>query len=557
MRGEYFGSAVAAAVLLMAALPAYAQDQDRDRLKSQIDEFLAHLAPSTNGALRWTGSDPIEIRRDGDALVADIDHGRIAVATGELTLERIEIRDTSAKPGEKTVAVALPKAASFKQPDGTETSLTLDAGKVSAVLDADMRHVQEEQVAFEHLRIEQPKSGASVAAGPLALSWKLAAAADGSWQTPVDFDLKGITFAIPQLGQGGIDAITYHGAAAGPQLAAFDKLRDAVAALQAGDDKARQAAMAGLVALLPSLPGTFSTLGGEARLDGLKVQDPKGGALVSLAQAGIKSEVTGLAGASAGLRTTIRYQGLDIAPSLVPENVQPHRLVVDLGIADVEMSALHELLEAAAKMAPNGAPPSPTPEATAQLMGAAGKLTPTLHAYDVAIDTKDVGLDLTGATKGSPLSPNGYEAAGDLVVRGFDAVPALGIGGPLADYLPVLQQLGAADSATGKVKFHLASTMQQQITINGNDVRGWFAADPTLLRPGGPPGPSDYVKQVQQALAGAGVEVAQNGRYDAATAGAVARYQKQNGINISGVLDPATRAKLGLPAPPSPAERQN
>ena len=50
---------------------------------------------------------------------------------------------------------------------------------------------------------------------------------------------------------------------------------------------------------------------------------------------------------------------------------------------------------------------------------------------------------------------------------------------------------------------------------------------------------------VQRALAAAKVSVEQDGEYNSATAGAVARFQKQNGLNVSGVLDAATRRRLG------------
>ena len=50
---------------------------------------------------------------------------------------------------------------------------------------------------------------------------------------------------------------------------------------------------------------------------------------------------------------------------------------------------------------------------------------------------------------------------------------------------------------------------------------------------------------VQRALAAAKIAVDQDGVYSSATAGAVARFQKQNGINVSGVVDAATRQRLG------------
>ena len=52
---------------------------------------------------------------------------------------------------------------------------------------------------------------------------------------------------------------------------------------------------------------------------------------------------------------------------------------------------------------------------------------------------------------------------------------------------------------------------------------------------------------MQRALAAAKAQdVPQSGVYDGATAAAVARYQKQAGINVSGAVDAATRDRLGV-----------
>ena len=64
------------------------------------------------------------------------------------------------------------------------------------------------------------------------------------------------------------------------------------------------------------------------------------------------------------------------------------------------------------------------------------------------------------------------------------------------------------------------------------------------------------VKNVQRALAAAKLPVDQDGIYRPSTAAVVARFQKQKGLNVSGVVDAATRRALGLNAPaPRPGER--
>ena len=56
------------------------------------------------------------------------------------------------------------------------------------------------------------------------------------------------------------------------------------------------------------------------------------------------------------------------------------------------------------------------------------------------------------------------------------------------------------------------------------------------------------MKDAQRALAAARVGVGQDGVYRPPTATAVARFQKEQGINIIGVVDVATQRRLGLAA---------
>jgi peptidoglycan hydrolase-like protein with peptidoglycan-binding domain len=100
--------------------------------------------------------------------------------------------------------------------------------------------------------------------------------------------------------------------------------------------------------------------------------------------------------------------------------------------------------------------------------------------------------------------------------------------------------------------------------VNGGDVSAWFlasdaAGQPRSLRPAEPPMSGADVAAVQHALAAAKTPVPQNGVYDGATAAAVAHFQKQSGLNVDGVVDNATRQKLGVKAeaPPPPGSKPN
>lgn len=181
-------------------------------------------------------------------------------------------------------------------------------------------------------------------------------------------------------------------------------------------------------------------------------------------------------------------------------------------------------------------------------------LTPLFQLHELAIDTEEIGIDLTAQVKGSPLAPTGYDASADLAVRGFDAIPQLGAGIPLADYLPVLREMGVEETAPDgkpRLKFHFSSSPANWILINGNDVSAWFDGSETeagrlrVLKLSDPPMRGNDVRNVQRALAATKISVEQDGEYNSATAGAVARFQRQNGLNVSGVVDAATRARLG------------
>jgi murein L,D-transpeptidase YcbB/YkuD len=270
-------------------------------------------------------------------------------------------------------------------------------------------------------------------------------------------------------------------------------------------------------------------------------------------------EVTGLDTEQAALRFSISHEGLDLAPSLLENWKVPRRVVLDFGVADLSTQALtnllHALITATDQRASGGSESEANKQqALQQTLGAAAMLNPTFHVYDIAIDTEEVGMDLTGEAKGSPLAPKGYTASGNLVVRGFDAIPKLSGGIPFAEYLPVLREIGIegkASDGTPRLQFHLTSAPADPIAVNGNDLSAWFdgtataAGQPRLLKPSDPPLRGSDVKRVQSALAAAKISIEQDGEYNSATAGAVARFQKQNGLNVSGVVDAATRRRLG------------
>ncbi len=548
-------------------LPASARaaEPDVDRFKTEIGAFLGRLGPSSNGAVKWVGSDTYEVRRDGEVLLATMENARLSLNTpqpGQLILDRVEIREIARKDEGKLIelALTLPKNIVLRETDGTETKINLTDARADTVVEAESGRGRETLVEIAGVRIDQSKTGTWVRLGPLSMSSKLVAEPNGGWSGPVEFEVKGIEYFLPQGPVGGaIDRIGFTGRSAGPRLNELDKLRHAIDQLQADDSNSPQARGAAFLVTLSTISEPFSTIRGELALEGLTVRSVTGETLVALTKADSTTEITGLDTEQAALRFSISHKGLDLAPSLLENWKVPRRVVLDFGVADLSTQALTNLLHAlitATDQRVSGESESEAnkQEALQQALGAAAMLNPTFHIYDVAIDTEEVGMDLTAEAHGSPLAPKGYTASGDLAVRGFDAIPKLSGGIPFTEYLPVLREIGVEGTApdgTSRLQFHLTSAPSNWITINKNDVSAWFggtesmAGQPRLLKPSDPPMRGNDVKSVQRALADAKISVEQDGEYNSATAGAVARFQKQNGLNVSGVVDAATRRRLG------------
>src|SRR5204863_7750724 len=125
-------------VAFFASASARAAEPDVDRFKAEIDAFLGRLGPSSNGAVEWVGSDPYEIRRDGEALLATIENARLSLNTpqpGQLVLDRVEIREIDRKEEGKLIELALtfPTEMLLREHDGTETKINLTAAKANPV----------------------------------------------------------------------------------------------------------------------------------------------------------------------------------------------------------------------------------------------------------------------------------------------------------------------------------------------------------------------------------------------------------------------------------------
>jgi hypothetical protein len=199
------------------------------------------------------------------------------------------------------------------------------------------------------------------------------------------------------------------------------------------------------------------------------------------------------------------------------------------------------------------------------MIGAVMSLNPVFRLYDASLEFPDVGIDATGEAQRAPPAPIGYAATGDVTVHGFDALSELLTGHFEQELLPLLKFIGsprADPDGRPVIKFAVTSAIGRAIAVDNSNLANWFAsvvsAAPSpgsparLLRLADPPLSGDDVRVVQKAVAAQRVEPFAEGVYDTATALAVARFQKQAGINVDGTVDAKTRDALGIKPPPTP-----
>jgi hypothetical protein len=198
---------------MVAASPLCTAAPALEDFKAKIDAVVGGLGPATNGIVEWAGADPLELRSDGDTMIAAVTGARLtfnADAAVHVILERIEVRYSPAQDGKNSadLAVLLPKQVKFAESDGTDTDLAIEGGQVNVAIDAKSGGIRATAGTIAGVRIVQPITGASLDFGPVSMTLKLVAETDGRWNAPTEFELRKVDFRFPQVpGSGGIDRI--------------------------------------------------------------------------------------------------------------------------------------------------------------------------------------------------------------------------------------------------------------------------------------------------------------------------------------------------------------
>ncbi len=570
--------------LIVGALIGWSHGAPADTatpLKTEIDSYIRRIETSTEGHLHWQGADTYEVNQSGDTATAVIANAHLSFRKGaddqkpivSITLDRIEIRRA---PGPGTglteYTISFPTISTIAVEDGTELTVSLKNGGMNFTLEAPGDHQRAMTLKLAGGRIERKNHKDYFAFGALTSGWKIVRTASGGWRAPFDLELKGLEYLFADAPLAGtVDRVIYGGEATGPNLTNLDAMRDKIAELREQDSPEQK--VAGWLGLLPQLVTVFSSSKGNMTVENIVAKKPDGETQVTLRKATLGGGLVGLDGEKAALSVNMGYEGLTLAPSLLPETRVPQRAVIDFALEDIATSALRTLAEAASETKPD-APDEVRQKATQQLMLTAMSLNPVLRLNEAGVDFKRVRITATGEAKRAPPLPIGYSVALDVAVRGFDALPDIVVGTLQRAYLPLLKFIGTSETETDgtpAVKFHLTSSIGQPMTVNGSNLGAWFnplasgkpgSTEQRALQLTDPRMTGDDVRAVQKALPADKGKGLTDGVYDTATALAVAQFQKNSGLNIDGVVDAKTLDKLGiepppLPAPPSPAPPKN
>lgn len=561
------GIGIALVLISGGVLSDTAVAADADALKGDIDAFFQRVEIATAGRLHWSGADGIDVHDEDGEATARINNGHFALRgpggdakpVATITLDRIDIHRHPATTGSDMaeLTVSLPTTSTMTTDDGNELTLTLKEAKATVLLEGAAERQREATLDIAGGQFDEKSHAVRVSFGPVSAHWKTIRGDDGSWRAPGDFAVDKLAFLIPEASLAGeIERIAYQAEAAGPDLSALDALRDKTEELRENFRDEPQKRLQAMAALVPQMLDLFSASKGMVTVERVSAKRPDGETLVSLGKAWFGGEAR-RDGDNAAFRLTLGHDGLALALSILPENQVPTSVELDFGVEDIALAAIRNLVTAGQAAA--AASPDDQQKYLPQIIAAAMSLKPVFHLYDALASFKDVGIAASGKAERAPPLPIGYAAAGDVTVRGFDALGQILTAGIARGHLALLKFLGepGANAAGNKImQFHLASQLGKPITVNGNDLSEWFggkapAGQPRLLRLSDPPATGDDVRAVQKVVMADGRT---DGVYDVVTALAVMRFQKAHGLNVNGVVDASTREKLGLALPPPPAK---
>jgi hypothetical protein len=242
-----------------------------------------------------------------------------------------------------------------------------------------------------------------------------------------------------------------------PDLAALNRLRDEIDAMNRKTGLTPDQQGQAFAALLPQFISALSEAKGELSIEGVAVRGTDDRSLVSFAKASLGGSLTRMSGDAEAVRVTLKENGLNLAPNLADPSRVRRRAEIDVGLEDIAIAPLRALVEAGGKLNADSGGPADRQRAMQTLIAAASGLTPRSRMYDLTADRPDVGIEAKAEARGSPLNLAQAKAETNVVVRGFAALPEFVGHAPAAQFLPLLAEIGTSGHASDvspRLDFH-------------------------------------------------------------------------------------------------------
>lgn len=470
--------AFAAIVALTAwAAPASAQDAAAE-FRQAIESALGSVATRTSNQVQARTSRPIEVRMDGGVATATLPDlmvgppgGREGLLVGTVTVTRREVA-----PGRMRYEAQLPREMKVQAPNGRNTTVANGGGQFAAVVDPQSGLMHELNVRVENLAVRPDGRPGSLTIGLFEIASAINQGADGLAQSPARIALRNLDFRHEDGRQAlQIGEITVAGNGQGFRVADLERLRTAFDEAQRGP----QAQMMGrMIEALFNFP--FAELSGEVAVAGITFNDGQSGPAFQLARASLGEALGPLHQEETRLALRYSHEGLVIRQGMVPyQQYVPSQVTIELAADKLPAAALKQALTTGLRVGPDGMPTQLSGEATAQLLAAAFRSGATLRMAPIQFASQALGVTLNGSIAANNSSPLQAVAAGELVIRGLEAIQrefgggnANQQGSPAAmiAMLTALGQQGTGSDGQPTRSYRIELNEQGQLMLNGSDM---------------------------------------------------------------------------------------
>jgi hypothetical protein len=496
----------AGAVVALAAWsapPAAAQDAQAE-LRQLITDIESFVASESGGEATVRTSRPPETRMDGGAAVATLADLSVVGRNGNvLELGTLTLSQREVAPGRVRYELSLPTRIS-ERGIPTPVTVTTGGGTLAVVHDESSGLLLEVDFRMNDLNV--PAQGAGNPAttmGLLQLGYAVTARADGLSDANARFALRGLRVAQPGNNMGGsLGELSLAMTVQGFHLEDIEGVRDAFVQAQ-GSFEARWAQAIERLQAVMQEHGLGGSTVDMTLTDGV-YNDGSPTPAGSITRATLRQVMSGENQDDSTYQLTYAQEGLTLRQDLVvvPQYI-PGQINLNLTLEHLPMRALHAYTATLAATTA-GAGGNDSAAAVMMLLQALQQAGTTLRMAPIALEAQAVGATLNGAVAANANAALQATAAGDLAIRGLDAVQReLGGqgGGPgspagVITMLMALGQQGTGPNGQPVRNYHIEVTQAGQLMLNGTDMSALIGAatgpggGPPAAQPGRPAAPA-------------------------------------------------------------------